>query len=211
VGTSIRVELCNHLQRVELDALADVPSDLDLSGNPRVEVLLHAMTRVGGDLVSRGNGGLALHAPLLEHVVGSLVLDATPLEVLELDAVVAVGRDLVLQGCRWGVAEPMLPELVAVGGDIVVDGVDLLTALSLPALERIGQPKVDEQIGSFLVRENSDLKTLYLPALLSIVRDAVVERNPGLPSTLAEFAFDGVDVGGELRICENEDALPVCD
>ncbi|MEM6926381.1 MAG: hypothetical protein AAF602_05605, partial [Myxococcota bacterium] len=169
----------------DLSCVCAVSGDLVVTATEGT-IALATLTHIGGSLVVDGVTLVALRAPELLDVGGTVRITDSTLE-LEL-AVARVSGAVEVRGGRlpgtWG-----LPHLASVGGDLVVSGVSGVSRPRFPRLEQVG--------GDLVLEDLPDLEVLRTLNDLRRVEGAfIVQRNPGLREVQHVYWLESV--GGDL-------------
>lgn len=220
----IQLELISNgeLTHVALPALEDVRGRLTISGNSRLaEVRFPRLITVGEflrleanpdlasvaapELFSLGNLTLAdaaltsLELPALLYVTGRIELSRLPsLAGASIGALESIGGDLVVYRVSGAAPLTGLGALEAIGGDLIVrENPTMVRFTGLGALERVS--------GDMTVTGNVALPGFAgLEALASVFGDLTITDNPSLTAAAANALADDLEVGGEVKIDNND-------
>jgi hypothetical protein len=212
VGGRLRLLANGDLQRFQLAAALELPSDLEISGaGATLAVSLPQLARLGGSLQFVDDGDLSVSLPRLKEVVGTVRLQRTTLHALDLPSLQTVGQAVQLEAVNGnGLDSLELAALQSVGTSLSLVRSQVFRSLALPALARVGGVYQGHPLGSVLVTDNLALGALLLPALREVVQDIVIRRNPALDSSLLSPMAAEAVVGGKRDICGNLGDLPAC-
>lgn len=171
-----------------------------------------------GDVVIASKAALVVFAAQgCNYVLGTLRIDGTDVDRLELPALESVGG-LEITG-NTGLTAISLPALSWVGDQLVVERNSALSGLDLPelrwvggtlaarfnrALATLGLPTLGAA-GSLDVSGNLQLASLAAPALASVATGLTIHKNPGLSQCGAEALVARVPaVAGRVSVWGND-------
>jgi hypothetical protein len=213
VGGRVRVSSVSDLQRLEVSAAVDLPSDFEVSGcGATLVVSSPVLQKLGGSLLLRDDGDVAVRLAKLEKVTGTVRIERAIVRDLELPMLAGVGEHFEIISSAGTAFETLaLGSLASVGRNLVVRDAATLPSLELPALTGVGGVYGGQPFGSVMVTDNGALTSVRFPLLRDVPIDLVVQGNRELDSGVVMAATAPMTIGRKRSICGNRDALPLCD
>lgn len=203
LGGRLRVSRVPALALVNAPALTAVPTDLDVSWNGDVTLVLPQLAAIAGELSLQGNAAIDAQLGALTSVGGNVLVTDTRLEGLGAGKLASVGRSLRLIGVESELATVSFPALGRVAGDVELRRVLGASSFTMNAVTAVGTHGLDGGAGDLAIVDNEGLTAFGFALLADVAGDLTIRGNPRLPRAVIDAYVVQMMVGGASVVCGN--------